>query len=208
MDYAGLVAAIQNWGARSDAVIVSEIPNFVSFATDMFNNGMPERSIAPLRVREMITTDDLTMTDGVGALPSDYLQYITAQSMASTPRALTYAPGSYSNVAYDNSAGLSNIFSIVGSSVNVFPLSGSDLRLVYYAKIPNLTDSVTTNWLIEKMPALYLHASLLQLALFTMNDALLAREVALVASMVDGLNLTDTLSTYAKTGSRMGMLTP
>lgn len=208
MDYAGLVAAVQNWGARSDAVIVSEIPNFIAFATDMFNNGMPERTIAPLRVREMIATDDITMTDGVGSLPADYLQYVTAQSMASTPRALSYSTGSYSNVAYDNSAGLSNIFSIVGSSVNVFPLSGSDLRLVYYAKIPTLTDAVTTNWLIEKMPSLYLHASLLQLALFTMNDTLLAREVALVASMIDGLNITDMLSTYAKTGSRMGMLTP
>lgn len=208
MDYAGLVTSIENWGARSDAVIVSEIPNFIAFATDMFNNGMPERSVAPLRVREMITTDDLTMTDGVGTLPTDYLQYVTAQSMTSSPRALSYATGSYSNVAYDNSAGLANVFSIVGSSLNVFPLSGSDVRLVYYAKIPTLTAIVTTNWLIEKMPALYLHASLLQLALFTMNDNLMAREVALVASMIDGLNMTDMLASYAKTGSRMGMLTP
>lgn len=208
MDYAGLVTSIQNWAARSDAAIVSEIPNFIAFATDTFNNGMPERSIAPLRVREMITTDDLTMTNGVGTVPTDYLQYITAQSMTSSPRALSYATGSYNNVAYDNSAGLSNVFSIVGTSINVFPLSGSDLRLVYYAKIPTLTSLVTTNWLIEKMPALYLHASLLQLALFTMNDNLLAREVALVASMIDGLNVTDVLGAYAKTGSRMGMFTP
>lgn len=210
MDYAGLKASVSNWSARSDTATVDEIPNFILFAEDSFNHGMPERGIAPLRVREMIDTATITMTNGAGSLPGDYLQYVTARSMASTPRPLSYATGSYTDYAYaDGAAGLSNAFSISGvSGINVFPSSGSDVDLVYYAKIPTLSDSTTTNWLLAKMPALYLHGALMHLGIFAKDNELIQRSQALVASMIDGLNMTDTLGSYAKTGTRMRMVTP
>jgi hypothetical protein len=209
MDYAALKTAIQNWGARSEAETVAEIPNFINFATDSFNYGIPDRQVAPLRVREMETLAPVTMANGVGTLPTDYLQYKTARSMASIPRPLSYATDSFTNAAYaDGAAGLSSTFSITGSTLYVFPTSGVDVNLVYYAKIPTLSDSVTSNWLLAKMPMLYLHASLLQLGLYNRDDALIARSQAIVASTIDGLNETTLLSEYAKTGSRMAMLTP
>lgn len=210
MDYSGLQTSIQNWGVRSDAATVAEIPNFISFSEDMFNHGMPERTIAPLRVREMLDTATITMTDGTGDLPADYLQYFSARSMASTPRPLDYATSSYTNFAYaDGAAGLSNAFSISGvSTINVYPSSGSDVELVYYQKIPALSDSNTSNWLLAKMPSLYLHAGLMQLGMFNRDNELISRSQALVAAMVDGLNMTDALGSYAKAGTRMRMLTP
>lgn len=209
MNYTGLKSSVENWSARSDAATVAEIPNFISFSEDTFNHGMPERGIAPLRVREMIASDDITMANGVGTIPADYLQYITAQSMASTPRPLGYATGSYNNYAYaDGAAGLSNTFFIDATSINVFPISGSDVRLSYYAKIPALSDSSQSNWLIAKLPALYLHAALLHLAMFVKDNELLARSQALVSSMIDGLNTTDALGRYAQTGVRLRMVAP
>jgi hypothetical protein len=209
MDYSGLQTAVLNWSARSDAATTAEVPNFISFATDTFNHGIPSRDVAPLRVREMETLAPLTMTDGVGTLPDDYLQYKTARSMASFPRPLSYATDSFTNGAYaDGAAGLSTTFSITGSTIYVFPTSGVDVNLVYYAKIPALSDSNTSNWLLAKMPMLYLHASLMHLAMFTRDDGLLARSQAIVTATIDGLNLTNELSTYAKVGTRMGMLTP
>lgn len=210
MDYAGLQTSLQNWSLRNDSASVAELPTMIGFAEDMFNHGMPERSIAPLRVREMLETATITLTDGAGDLPADYLQYFSARSMASTPRPLEYATSSFTNFAYpDGSAGLSNTFSITGAStLNVFPVSGEDVELVYYQKIPALSDSNTSNWLLAKLPALYLHAGLLQLGMFNRDNELIARSQALVASMIDGLNMTDTLGSYAKTGTRMRMFTP
>jgi hypothetical protein len=48
----------------------------------------------------------------------------------------------------------------------------------------------------------------MHLAMFNKDDALLARSQAMVAATIDGLNITDQLSEYAKVGTRMGMLTP
>lgn len=210
MDYAGLQTSLQNWSLRNDAASVAELPTIIGFAEDIFNHGMPDRSIAPLRVREMLETATITLTDGSGALPADYLQYFSARSMESTPRPLEYATVNFTNYAYPSgSAGLANTFSITGLSViNVFPVSGSDVELVYYQKIPALSDSNTSNWLLAKMPSLYLHAGLLQLGLFNRDNDLIVRSQALVAGMIDGLNMTDTLGSYAKAGTRMRMLTP
>lgn len=209
MDYAALQTAVLNWAARSDTATTTEVVNCIAFATDGFNHGVPANGIAPLRTREMETLASITMTDGVGTLPTDYLQYKTAKSMASLPNPLSYATGSYTNGAFaDGAAGLSTTFSITGSTIYVFPTSGVDVDMVYYAKIPALSDSNTSNWLLAKMPSLYLHAALMHLAMFIRDDALLARSQAMVASTIDGLNQTDLLSEYAKTGTRMGMLTP
>lgn len=209
MDYAALQTSVLNWAARSDAASTTEVANCIAFATNGFNYGVPARGIAPLRVREMETLASLTMTNGVGTLPTDYLQYKTARSMASFPRPLSYATGSYTNGAYaDGAAGLSTTFSITGSTIYVFPTSGVDVDLVYYAAIPTLSDVVTSNWLLAKMPNLYLQAALMHLAMFNKDDALLSRSQAMVAATIDGLNLTDQLSEYAKVGTRMSFKTP
>jgi hypothetical protein len=209
MDYTSLLTSVENWSLRSDAATVAEIPTFIEFAEHSFNHGIPERGIAPLRVREMLVTDDIPMTDGVGTIPTDYLQYLSAQSVASTPRPLAYSAPVYNEYAFaDGAAGLSNSFYINASSLYVYPLSDSDVRLTYYGKIPALSVSNTTNWLVEKMPSIYLHGALLQLALFTKDNELLARSQAMVAAGIDGLNMTDTLGRYAQTGSRMRMITP
>ncbi|MBX5143208.1 hypothetical protein HJB79_31360 [Rhizobium lentis] len=209
MDYTSLQTAVLNWSARSDAATTAEVPNFITFATDSFNHGIPDRQVAPLRVRDMETLASITMTDGVGSLPADYLQYKTARSMASIPNPLAYATDSYTNAAYaDGAAGLPQTFSITGSTIYVFPTSGDDVDLVYYAAIPALSVSNTTNWLLTKLPMLYLHASLMHLAMFVKDDALLARSQAIVTATIDGLNLTNELSTYAKVGTRMSFLTP
>lgn len=210
MNYTELQAAIQNWAARPDSAVTSELSNIIGFCTDGFNHGIPQAGIAPLRVREMEETATITMSSGVGTLPTDYLQYIRVKSMAATPRPLSFVTGSYTDAAYEASAaGLSDTFSITGvSSINVFPPNSTDVELTYYAAIPALSAINTTNWLLTKLPALYLHAGLMHLALFTKDNNLLARSQALVTAMVDGLNVTDQLGTYAKAGTRMGMFTP
>lgn len=47
---------------------------------------------------------------------------------------------------------------------------GTDLNLVYYQRIPNLSDTVTTNWLLQKHPDLYRYGSLASAESWLMND--------------------------------------
>ena len=44
------------------------------------------------------------------------------------------------------------------------------VEMVYYAKIPALSDAVTTNWLIAKAPDVYLYGALTHAAPFLMDD--------------------------------------
>lgn len=210
MDYAGLQTSIQNWSARSDAETIAEIPTMIGFAEDGFNHGIPERTIAPLRVREMLDTTALTPNgDGEVTLPDDYLQFRAVTSDASIARDLTGIAPTFATQNYAGSgAGLSNNFTLIGNVLKGYPMSSSDVTLLYYQKIPSLSVSNTTNWLLAKMPSLYLHASLLQVGLFTKDNELIQRSAALVASMIDGLNATDQLSQYSRAGTNMGMLTP
>lgn len=210
MDYAGLQTSIANWAARSDGAISDEIPNFIAFATDSFNHGIPMANIAPLRVREMLTGPYTnTITSGVGTLPNDFLQVKDAVSLASINRPLSYITTGYVGQAYpDSAAGLSNSYTIIGNSIYVYPTNSTSVGLTYYQKIPALSNSVTSNWLLAKLPSLYLHASLYHLGLFTKDNELIQRSSALVANMIDGLNMTDELALYSKAGATMGMFTP
>lgn len=209
MNFSELQATVTNWAARSDALTVAEVPNFIAFATDSFNHGIPERSIAPLRTRDMLTTGDVTPVDGVASLPDDFLQISGATSLNSTRRPLSFVSTGYTDVRYaDRAGGLPNSFSIIGNLLYTYPVSSTDLELVYYKKIPALSNDEPTNWLLEKLPALYLHAALYHLAMFTKDNDLLQRSAAMIAAMIDGLNLTDMLSIYSRTSVRLGMQTP
>jgi hypothetical protein len=207
MNYSGLKTALADWSARTD--LTSYLTDLIDFATAGFNHGIPAAGIAPLRVREMMTVTSLTPSSGAATLPSDYLQYRRVVEEASIRRELQYVVPSYTDQVYpDRASGLSCDFTIIGSSLYMFPVSANDIELTYFAEIPDLSDSVTSNWLLAKHPSLYVHAGLLQVGMFTKDNALTARSQAMVVSMIDGLNLTDELANFARAGTRMKGMTP
>ena len=206
MDYAALKTKIADWSARSD--ISASIPDFISFATDMFNYGQGN-DMKPLRMRDMIAVTSLTPTNGTVTLPSDYLQYERVVEAASIRRELKYITPNFSDQQYPvRQAGSAATFTIVGNSLTAFPITSNNIELTYWQKIPDLSDSVTTNWLLADWPSLYLHAALMQVGLYTKDDALFNRSAALVKNMMDGLMAQDTLSSYSKAGTNMRMVTP
>jgi hypothetical protein len=207
MNYSDLKTALANWSARTD--LTSDIPSFIEFSTEMFNHGIPDRSIPPLRVREMEAIEDLTPVSGVCTVPDDYLQYRRVSELASQRRELDYVAPSYADQRYpDRAGGLACNFTVVGSSLYTFPVSENDIELTYYQAIPTLSDSVTSNWLLAKRPSLYLHGGLLQLAMFTKDNTLFSRSAAFVTSIIDGLNTTNELANFARAGTRMKGQTP
>lgn len=179
MNYSELQASVTNWAARSDSLTVAEVPNFISFTTAMFNHG--QDGMAPaIRTREMETTTYINPVDGGYPLPADYLQYMTLRR---------------------GSEQTSRDIPIQISGGSAYPTSGNSygsLYFTYYARIPELSNDNPSNWLLAKQPSLYLHGSLLQLAMFTKDDILFQRSAALVKNMIDGIMAEELMAKYSR----------
>lgn len=195
-DFASLKTAIDAWSDSAGSINDEQLGEFVLFATQMFNDGSAD--VSALRIRQMEAISTLTPTSGVYTLPADYLQYRRVTEDASYRGELSYITPSRVDEMYpDSSAGLSQHFTIIGSSLYTFPTSTNNVELTYYQKIPNLTTSATTNWLLTVSPSLYLHGALFQLAMFRRDTDLQQRSAGMVVSLMSGLSGTDMLANYA-----------
>lgn len=180
--FSELKSAIRNWNRDRDLSTYAE--EFIALAEAYFNS--------ELRVREMEEVADLTPSSNVCTLPSDYIEYITVVEKASTRRPLTMITKAVAEQYYPTrESGLSCHFMIVGSELTALPLSSNDIELTYFEQIPALSDANTTNWLLTKMPNLYLHASLMYAAEFVDDAEQIAKESAIVERFVGYLHAQD-----------------
>lgn len=154
-----------------------------------------------LRCREMETTTSLTPSSNVCTLPSDYIEYKRVVEKASTRRRLEYITEDAADSLYPSrTAGLSNHFMIIGSNLTALPLSSNNIELTYYQKIPALTAANTTNWLLTKLPNLYLHCCMMYAAEVAEDDAKMAKEAPLVERFVELLQAADNRGKFGNAG--------
>lgn len=110
-----------------------------------------------LRVGAQQATVTLTPVSGAAALPTDFLELVRLTWTGSTRRNLRYVEPGYLQAAYpDGDSGEPSHYTIEGGNVIVRPVSDTDLELVYYQKIPALSDTNTSNWVLAAYPDLYL----------------------------------------------------
>jgi hypothetical protein len=161
--YAELQGAIADWMARSD-ISAARVIDFIT----MFEAAANRR----LRVRQMVTTDDITPSSGVGTLPTDYLSTVRLTWLGSATRELEYVHPDYLYAVYTTTpSGPPQHYTIQGSSLIVRPIDDTaDLRLEYHQKVPALSDSNTTNWLLTAHPDVYLFGSLLESCSYTQDE--------------------------------------
>src|SRR5262249_42740962 len=146
-----------NWLDHS--LFAARIPEFIA----LFEAAANRR----LRVRQQEAQATLTPSAGSVALPSDYLAWRRVTWTGSTPGELQYAHPSYLQAAYPSSpSDVPRIFTIEGSTVKIRPLEDTSLEFDYLQKIPALSDSATTNWLLTEHPDLYLFGSLVEAQMF------------------------------------------
>ena len=183
--YAELKTAIANELDRSD--ISAEIIDFITLAESYIHHG--GRGGDPLRGREMETEASISVAANVYALPSDYLGVIDVTAKTSPLRQLDVISKRAANDIYaTRTTGYPNHYYVVGSNITVLPYTSADIELTYYQEIPALADDNTSNWLLAKMPNLYLRASLMEAGIFLRDDALAAPMKALTDSYIDTLN--------------------
>lgn len=172
--------------------IADVFPRLVKLAEVTFNRR--------LRCREQITTATLTVTGGAAALPGDYAALLGVFDAAGVE--LIQQP-----VQALQEQQTRGYYGLSGS--NVIAKNDEVLTLIYYAKVPTITDSLTdTNWLLQKHPGVYLYGVGLEAAKY-LRDAETAQATMPFLDMeIDAANGQDAQERYGRVRVRVAGVTP
>lgn len=194
--YADLQTSIGAFLNRTD--LTSIAPDFISMAEAQINR----RLIKDGPVRQMMGRSDATVDDEYIALPSDFMG-VRAIVLDGTTTPLEFIEPeklAERKVLYPNQDGAPTHFSIVGGEFQFWPWAGTgtyDCEITYWKRIPALSDSATTNWLLEEHPDIYLYTSLVQSAPYLKNDDRVVVWGTLATAGISDLIAADRVSRYA-----------
>ena len=159
--YGELQTAIGSWLDHS--LFTARIPEFIALFEACANR--------KLRTRAQETSTNLMPSSGAVALPADYLSWRRVTWTGSSRVELQYVHPSYLQAAYPSSpSDVPRIFTIEGSTLKVRPADDTAIEFDYFQKVPALSESTTTNWLLSVHPDLYLFGSLVEAEMFGVND--------------------------------------
>jgi hypothetical protein len=164
--YAELRAEVAEWLQRSD--LSARIPVFVEMATARFN-----RELRAPEMETLVTTAaDAEYTD----LPVDFLQIRSIETNGDRMEYL--APEEFQAYVAKTSTPAVPVYTIADMSLRIYPApsvsSTLTLKVLYYARIPELDSAGDTNWLLDAHPDVYLFGSLVEAAGFLHDDARMA----------------------------------
>lgn len=190
--YAELQSSIADWLLRDD--LTSVIPTFISLAEAKFN-----RRIRDYRMVKRATAE---VDTAYFAIPSDWQENIRFQLNTSPITTLEYVTPDQAaeEKRLYNSSGRPAFFTMIGDEFQIVPAPDStyDAELTYYAKIPALSGSNTSNWLLTKAPDIYLYGALMEAAPYLDDDARIQVWGGLLEQSMNALQIE---SDRAKTGS-------
>ena len=167
--FADLKATIADYLNRDDLTAV--IPSFITIAEAKFNR--------KLRTRQMVKRANGQIETAFFAYPSDWLQAKEFQLNTNPIVRLQFVTEAYGDELKSNryvSTGQPVYYTITGTQLEFIPTPDStySAELTYYAKIPALSDSNTSNWLLAYAPDLYLYGAMLEAAPYLKDDERLA----------------------------------
>jgi len=193
-NFAGLKASALAWIERvGDPAAESILDDCVTLCEARLHK------VPNFRLSTMETEATVTLVDGVGSLPGNFLAMHRVVADYSVPRVLQYAEPGWFHDAYpiggtDEEGGF---YTIIGLSIRA--RSSSTLSIVYYAKVPPLTVVDNVNWLLTKSPDVYLYGTILEL-LNALEGNATEKYAGMFGAAVQGL-------IQAETFSRGGVLT-
>lgn len=185
-NYTELKASIADWLNRQD--LTSQIPDFITLAEARFN-----RSI---RTRDMIKRQVATTSNQFVPVPLDWLETYQLE-MPPLGTGTPYDPLRY--ISPDEAAvlkskaavGNTRAYTLIDGQFELIPAPAGGgtvtITCTYYAKIPVLSSTNASNWLLIKAPDLYLYAALANAAPYLNNDERIDTWVKLAGSAADEL---------------------
>ena len=160
-DYASLQTAIATTLHRND--LTALIPVFIADAEERIYND--------IRIQAMEASYSQTIASGVVTIPAGFLEWKFLYVDGSSADKLTRksAEWIYTNYPTRAAEGTPVFFAREGGSLifGPYPTDGLTVKGLYYKRLPALSDSNTTNWLIENAPDLLRYAALTEAAVHT-----------------------------------------
>ena len=191
--YTTLKASIANWLNRSD--LTAEIQDdFIKLTEADLNS--------KLRVRSMIAQVNITVNAETADLPTDFLQirnFYILSGQTKTPLVYT-TPSSMDTTSGTSTTGKPTTFTILGDTLRFSPKPDATYTAVmnYFKKFPALSSTVSTNFILENHPAIYLYGSLFHAANFLggINPQQIQTWQQMFATALERLKLNDREDEY------------
>ena len=196
--YTQLKTAISNWLDRDDLDAV--IPDFITLAEHQM-----ERVV---RHYKMVERSSGALDSQYSAVPADWLE--TIRMSISDGNTSKVDQTSLTDLMDKREAGLNQVgrprfYAHAGESFELYPTPNQtyNIELMYYQKIPALSTSQATNWLLDFAPDAYLYGSLMQAAPYLGEDERVAVWNGLYNSAISSINAQNEKSRYS--GSTLSM---
>lgn len=191
--YSELQTSIAGFLNRDD--LTAQIPDFITMAEASINRDV--------RHWRMETREDSTYSQRYEALPTDWVSTRVVSVSGDTQLdLLSQAKMLELRQQGGNSGGEPRYYSISTSQIELYPTPDGDYdsSMVYYARVPALTDSETSNWLLADSPDVYLYGALIHSAPYLQEDARAGIWAGLYQSAVQRLNSTSNEDLYSGSG--------
>lgn len=206
-DYDSLKADVASQLARSNITSDS-----ASVETDIaLAEGLINRKLRVVQMEEDTTITCVATEDSVD-LPDNYLEQRNLE-FNSAPRGIKYLPltkfknlkiytGASRPLAYTSSNNKTNRVQALKFAPT--PDDNYALTLTYYSKIPALSDSNTTNWLLSYDPELYLNTSL-YFAFRRLRNSLAGEYLTLSQNRINEMNDEEQMKKLGPSGTRISV---
>jgi hypothetical protein len=182
-NYTELKDGIADFLNRSD--LTSVIPTFISLAEADINRN--------LRHRLMENRASATVNSRYSVLPTDFLESIRLHIEGTNHNPLELVSlydMQKKRASTEDAAGRPAFYALTQNEIELFPTPNADfgLEMYYYAKVPALSASVTTNDILTNHPDIYLYGSLSHSAPYLQEDPRIQVWAGLYRNALEGAN--------------------
>lgn len=196
-NFSELKASVASWLMRDD--LTAQIPDFITLCET--------RNNMRLRVREMEATATLTIgSDSTFTLPTDFIE--PRRVLSNVDPVSPLFPITLDLASTYSTSGYPYYYAIKGSSLRVYPPNTANITLDYWQAIPALSTGNPTNWLLTKVPAVYLWGTCLMAAPFLEDDNRILTWGNLYEAAVTELMKQNERAVFGKTIARVRGYTP
>lgn len=196
--YAELKSSIADFLNRDDLASVTS--SFISLAeADM------QRKVRHWRMEKRSTAQLDTQYSAIPADFSEVIRFYVTDNGTSPLELISQADLLDLKERSRDTAGTPKFYALTAGELQVYPTPDStyNVELYYLSRIPALSDSNTSNWLLEQYADAYLYGSLVHSAPYLKDDARIQVWAALYQNAVDAINTESERSKSGGSGLRM-----
>ena len=196
--YTELKTAISDFLNRDD--LSAAVPTFISLAEARMS-----RDIRHWRMEKRSTAD---LDTQYSAIPADFVEVIRFYVTSNDTKPLeliSQAELLDRKYKRNNTSGAPAYYALTAGELEIYPVPDGtySVELYYISSIPALSDSNTSNWLLNYYADAYLYGSLVHSAPYLKDDARATVWAALYQSAIDAINAESERSKFGGSGRRM-----